>query len=122
MKRSVSPSTVNGLRIERVQVVLEFTIRTGSGIEASAEFYSEHLDAVRQALADRNTTAVAIALPDAGPDHDDWRRTLARDLARAHTPKRVNVVGASADKAREAMLTYLADAPGVTGQYLAAHE
>lgn len=105
-----------------MQAVLSIDIRTDSGFEASTAFHAEHVDAVRKALAQPDTTALAIVMPDAGPDHDDWRRALARDLARAHTPKRVNVVGAGDKQACEAMLTYLADAPGVTGQYLAAHE
>ncbi len=54
-------------------------------------------------------------MPAAPYDHADWRRAVARDLARAYAPKRVNVVGGN-DLA--ATLDYLAGAPGVTGQYL----
>jgi hypothetical protein len=105
-----------------VQAVLVIDALPAGGIDAAATFHAQHLAQARALIADPGTDALAIALPAAGPDHDDWRRTLARDLARAHSPKRVNVVATRDPCARAAMLAYLGDAPGVTGQYLAAHE
>ena len=104
-----------------MQVVLKVAGLPESSVEASAAFFADHFDEARALLAKAETTALAIVLPSAGPDHDDWRRTLARDMARAQSPKRVNVVGGDAEAAT-ALLDYLKDAPGVTGQYLAAHE
>lgn len=92
-----------------------------SGIEASAVFFAEYLDTARALLDEPETLALAIVLPPAARDQDDWRRALARDLARAHAPKRVNVIGGSG-KAVEETLAYLADASGVTGQYCPCHE
>ena len=91
-----------------------------SAIDAAAAFHQHHLTGSRQSLD--GADALAICLAPAPYDHDDWRRTLARDLARAHAPKRVNVIGAVVGEARNQMLAYLRNAPGVTGQYLAAHE
>jgi len=105
-----------------VQAVLEIARLPQSGLEANAAFLKLHLSAANQLITKADTNALAIVLPAAGPDHDDWRRTLARDLARAHAPKRVNIVGATGPQAASAMLAYLGDAPGVTGQYLAAHD
>ena len=105
-----------------MQAVLTVEELPESGIEASTAFVADHLDTARAMLAVPDTFALVIVLPSAGTDHDDWRRTVARDLARAHTPKRVNVVGASDPEAARELLAYLRDAPGVTGQYLAAHE
>lgn len=91
-------------------------------IEASRTYYSDHLDKTRSLLAKPETGSLVILLPPAPFDHADWRRGLARDLARAHAPKRANVVAApDAELARET-LAYLRDAPGVTGQYLVIHE
>jgi len=55
-------------------------------------------------------------------DHNDWRRGIARDLAREFAPVRINIVGGGAQHAREEALAYLRDAPGITGQYLALND
>ncbi|QUL39213.1 Rossmann fold domain-containing protein [Erythrobacter sp. JK5] len=104
---------------QAVQIVEDLPDRA---IDAAAAFFSNHLVESRRLLADDQTDSLAIVLLPMPHHHDDWRRSLARDLARAHAPSRVNVVGATAGEAREEMLAYLRDAPGVTGQYLAAHE
>ena len=105
-----------------MQAVLEIKALPQSSLEASAVFHHEFTAKARALLEAPETTALAITLPKAGHDHDDWRRTLARDLARAYTPKRVNVVGGEGEEAISPLIDYLEDAPGVTGQYLAAHE
>lgn len=60
---------------------------------------------------------VMVALAPADHSHREWRRAIAAGLARAHTPRRVNVI-AGEGAALDAFERYLADAPGVTGQYL----
>ena len=102
-----------------VQQVLTITELTESGLAASAAFMTEYLEAAREMLSEDETTSLVIALPKAAYDHNDWRDTLARALAREYAPKRVNVVGGD-DPAT--LLKYLEGAPGVTGQYLATHE
>ena len=93
-----------------------------SPLEASAAFFAKHLDDIRELAIDVATDCLAIIVPAAGPDHDDWRRSLVRDLAREFAPKRVNMIAGDQTASHEALLAYLRNAPGVTGQYLAAHE
>ncbi len=91
-------------------------------LEASAAYFAQHLDVALRELDQSKTSGLVVILPSAGPDHDDWRRSLARDLARKSAPKRANVIGVMTEDAEEAMLVYLRNAPGITGQYLAAHD
>lgn len=93
-----------------------------AALDAMEVFARDHLDAVRTLLADPDCTALTIILLPAPVDHRDWRRAVARDLARAATPKRVNFISGQPGDAREATLRFLADAPGVTGQYLVCHD
>ena len=60
---------------------------------------------------------VVITVPAADYKHREWRRAVTAGLARKHTPRRVNMV-AGEGAALDATVAYLADAPGVTGQYL----
>ncbi|MCK0128806.1 Rossmann fold domain-containing protein [Erythrobacter sp. F6033] len=105
-----------------MQVLLTVESLPDSGIAASAEFFGKHLEHARIKLADQGTTALAIVLPAADSAHDDWRRSLAADLAREYAPKRVNIVGVASESAARGIIEYLEDAPGVTGQYCPAHE
>jgi hypothetical protein len=93
----------------------------GDTVEAPAIFYGKYLGAIERLLAS-DASALAIWLPSAPRSHDDWRRAAARDLARSHAPKRVNIVSGDEGVEIAATLTYLENAPGITGQYLAAHE
>jgi hypothetical protein len=85
--------------------------------QAAAYFYTQCLAKVEGGKGD-----IAITLPPAGRDHDDWRRALARDLGRENAPRRVNIIGGG-DKAQlEEALAYLRNAHGITGQYLPLHD
>lgn len=88
-------------------------------IEASSFFYFEHLAAARAA---RGGGDLVVILPPAEHDHTDWRRALARDLARSCAPLRVNVIGTGDEQQKEALIEYLAGAKAVTGHYLQSHE
>ena len=90
------------------------------GVAAYAAFARDHLGAVEDAIAGLGAAGggLVIVLGRAGDDEDDWRRTLARDLARAHAPVRVNVIAADQDAARDSLLDYLNNANAVTGHYL----
>ena len=103
------------------QQVLKIDALPEDCVKAAAIFYSDFLDQIEAMLAD-DKAVVAICLPSAAKSHDDWRRAAARDLARAHAPCRVNIVGGNEGVEFQAILTYLENAPGITGQYLAAHE
>lgn len=91
-------------------------------LDAAAAVMAHYLERARAVLADPATTALAIILPPAPYDHRDWRLALARDLAREAAPARVNVVAGLPGQARAATLGFLANAPGVTGQYLVCHD
>ena len=93
-----------------------------AALDAAGALMAFHLPAARALLAEYDCTALAILLPPAPHDHRDWRLALARDLAREAAPKRVNLVAGHPGEARIAVLRFLADAPGVTGQYLVCHE
>lgn len=99
------------------QLVLTVEALPESAIEASAAFITRHLAHARKLAGETDTSALAIVLPPAPSDHDDWRCTLARDLARAHAPVRVNVIGGAPGEDRDDTITFLASAPGITGQY-----
>ncbi len=101
---------------------MEVGLLPDAALDAMGAFMAFHLDAARALLAGPDCTSLAIILPPAPTDHRDWRRTLARDLAREAAPRRVNVVAGHPGDARVATLRFLADAPGVTGQYLVCHE
>ena len=100
-----------------MQVELRVTGLPNDALGAARQFYDEWLGPAEELLASE-CTSLSIILPDAPYDHDDWRRAAARDLARAHAPKRVNVVAGAEGESLSGTLDYLAGAPGVTGQYL----
>lgn len=104
-----------------VQAELRVEVLPPAPLDAAAEFHRAQLDHARELITGENDS-LAIILPAAPKGHDDWRRALARDLARAYAPKRVNVLGGSDAAAISDMLAYLRDAPGITGQYLPLHD
>ena len=87
-----------------------------TALDAAEAFRETYLADIREILEAGDD--VAIVLPGASYDHEDWRKAVVRDLARAHAPARVNMVSGDGSAAIEASLAYLAKAPGVTGQYL----
>lgn len=109
-----------------MQRQLAIDLLPDGALDAQTAFIALHLEAARALLADPQTTALAIILSPAARDHRDWRLALARDLAREAAqrgvPGRVNIVAGHPGEARNAVLRFLADAPGVTGQYLVCHE
>ena len=91
-------------------------------LDAATAFIALYLPAARALIEAADVNALAIILPPAGPDHRDWRRAIARDLARDYAPKRANLVAARPGEGLAAMLQFLSDAPGVTGHYCEADE
>ncbi len=96
--------------------VLQVESLSEAALDAAAEFSTKWLPKARAALADSDS--LTIVLPLAPYDHDDWRRALARDLAREAAPKRVNIIAADDENRIEETSGYLRNAPGITGQYL----
>ncbi len=105
-----------------MQVQLEVAVLPDAPLDAASAFATLHLAEARALIAAENASALAIILPPAPPAHRDWRRALARDLARAYAPKRANVIAARPGAGREAMLQFLSDAKGVTGHYCEGDE
>lgn len=105
-----------------MQRQLEVGLLPDSALDAATAFMAFHLEAARAALADPAVTALVIILPPAPHDHRDWRLALARDLAREAAPQRVNIVAGLPGAEREATFRFLADAHGMTGQYLLCHD
>ncbi len=104
-----------------MQAVLRIDQLPKAPLDASAAFHALHLTKAVASL-EGDADHLVLILPTALSDHDDWRRALARDLARKFAPKRVAVLGGGSSTAIESMLAYLRGAPGVTGQYLPLHD
>ena len=85
-------------------------------LEAAEVFRGEYLPAIRAHL--QSGRSLTVALPSATHDHTDWRRAMARDLARAYAPARINFIAGGNIAAIRDAENYLAGADGVTGQYL----
>lgn len=83
---------------------------------AAAGVFHQHWLPHVEALLDGGED-VMIALAPAGHDHREWRGAIAAGLARAYTPRRVNVV-AGEGTVLDALESYLSRAAGITGQYL----
>ncbi len=90
-----------------------------SALAAAAHIYTDILPRFPALFVQHDV--LVLQLPAAPADHDDWRRSVARDIARAHAPARFNIIGGGDAEAVQASLAYLAGAAGVTGQYLKLH-
>lgn len=84
-------------------------------LAASADFYANHLPAIEAAVA-ANASLVVI-FPPAEYDHRAWRCAAIADLARKHAPHRINAVAGDDAAAIKKAAAWLAQAPGITGQY-----
>jgi hypothetical protein len=82
---------------------------------AAAGVFHQHWLPHVQTLLEQDDVLLAMAAAD--HTHREWRQAIAAGLARAHAPRRLNIVAGSG-LAVEAAAAYLAAAPGVTGQYL----
>lgn len=86
-------------------------------LAAAGVFHQHWLPHVEAVLAAGEDVMVTLASAD--HTHREWRRAIAAGLARAHAPRRVNVV-AGEGAALDGFARYLAGAPGITGQYFEA--
>lgn len=100
-----------------MQAVLRIEGLPPAALDAAAQFHRIWLARARAALRG-DANSLVLLMPSAPADHRDWRRGVARDLARELAPKRVNLVAGSDPDAIAATLEYLGRAPGVTGQLL----
>lgn len=84
-------------------------------LAAAGGFHQHWLPRVEALLAAGED--VLVTMPGADHTHRQWRHAIAAGLARAHAPRRVNVV-AGDGAVLDAFEHYLAAAPAITGQYL----
>ncbi|MCB2088478.1 MAG: hypothetical protein R3E18_02935 [Sphingomonadaceae bacterium] len=100
-----------------MQEVLRIDGLPANALDAAAAFHANWLGKARS-LLDGGADSLVLVMAPAAHDHADWRRAAVRDLARAHAPKRVNLLASDDETAIAAALDYLAHAPGLTGQFL----
>ncbi|MEM6827635.1 MAG: Rossmann fold domain-containing protein [Pseudomonadota bacterium] len=91
-------------------------------LEAHAAFMQIDLASVKSELEVDGVSSLTVVLPPAPSEHDAWRQAIAGDLAREYAPKRVNIAAGKKGEALDTVLTFLRDAPGVTGHYVQAHD
>ncbi len=84
-------------------------------LAAVGEFHQHWMGHVEEALDGGED--VMLLLPPADHTHREWRLAVVIGLARKHSPRRINMVAGDGD-AVDATESYLATAPGITGQYL----
>ena len=87
-----------------------------SPLDAAAEFHSAIVPQVRAEPDD-----VVLAFAPADHSHRAWRLAAVQELAREAAPRRVNAVVGATGSEQDAVLAFLANAPGVTGQMLQAN-
>ena len=83
-------------------------------LSAAAQFYAE----VLPQIAPGDETTLTLIFRPADHSHRAWRLAAVQNLARRLAPIRVNALASADEAAIAAAHTYLANAPGVTGQYL----
>lgn len=82
-------------------------------LEAAAAFHADHASKLRAANSD-----LLLVFPIGDHTHRGWRLAAVQMLARAKVPRRINAVSGDNETAIAAAVTYLAEAPGLTGQLI----
>ncbi len=93
-----------------------------SPLDAAGAFYAEHLPEIRDDLDALSEHDLVIVFEPADHEHRNWRRAATQALALEFAPRRVNSIAVAGEESLNAMLSYLVDAPGITGQYLLGHD
>jgi hypothetical protein len=88
---------------------------SGDPLAAAATFLGEW--SARLAAAPGEGDLLLI-FPVADHAHHGWRLAAVQMLARRLAPRRINAVASDSEAAIAAAATYLANAPGLTGQVL----
>jgi hypothetical protein len=87
-------------------------------LAAAAHFHAKVLPRVVEALRSTSSAQFTIVFTPADYTHRGWRLAVVQGLAREHAPLRVNAIESDDDVAIAAAAAYLANADGVTGQFL----
>lgn len=94
-----------------------------AALAAASEFHARVLPLAEGLLGSAPAGQdLLLVFPPADHAHRAWRLAAVQGLARAYAPLRVNAVESAGERAIAAARTYLGDAGGVTGQYLALDE
>lgn len=83
-------------------------------LAAASLFHKQWLVQIETILKDDYDVMIALGKGD--HTHREWRSAIVAGLARKYAPRRVNAV-AGGGTALDQVETYLAKAPGITGQY-----
>lgn len=86
-------------------------------LAAAANFHSDWLPRVL-ALLDSGESVLTLVFAPAGLAHSGWREAAVQLLARERTPARINAICGEDPAAIRATASFIAGAPGLTGQYL----
>ncbi len=86
-----------------------------AALAAAADFYARVLP---QIDPPQTGDDLLLVFPPADHRHRAWRLAAVQALAREHAQQRVNGIESDDEAAIAAAATFLARAPGVTGQYL----
>ena len=89
-------------------------------LDAAAEFFADHVPAIRENMRHPDRSVLSIVFEPAGHEHRAWRVAGVQELAREMAPRRINAIVGSDEEAIAEIADYLAAAPGVTGQLLVA--
>lgn len=87
-----------------------------AALDAAGAFHAEVLPGARAALEAGDD--LVLVFDPAGHEHRAWRLAVVQQLARDHAPRRVNALESDDEDAIAAGLTYIKQAPGLTGQLL----
>jgi hypothetical protein len=83
-------------------------------LAAAAQFYAQVLPQVHSAGGED----LVLVFEPASHEHHAWRLAVVQQLARDHAPLRVNAIESDDETAIAAAMTYVDQAPGLTGQLL----
>lgn len=98
-------------------MILRVAALPEGALAASAAFHGRELPRIVSALSETRDPITVVFAP-ADHTHGAWRMAAVQSLARSCAPRRVNAVASDDEDAVAAAVRYLADADGVTGQYL----
>ena len=87
-------------------------------LAAAAQFHAGVLPGIVEALRTTSSAQFTLVFAPADHTHRGWRLAVVQGLAREHAPLRINAVESDDDVAIAAAAAYLANADGVTGQFL----
>jgi hypothetical protein len=86
-------------------------------LDAAAMFHAEVLPRIRELQSGQADDLVLVFEP-ASHEHRAWRLAAVQQLARDHAPQRANALESDDEQAIAAALSYVEQAPGLTGQLL----